>query len=210
MNTVMSPPQHSLYTLPPEELGSIIEEMEKQGQRLTGRLRRNQGTWDTQIVNLRNNVRGRIAENLNKFQNVIFDAWQDGRGVHVVKAEGLIRQGRYAESLEEALKTEHSDPFYYYSIVVCGSARHLMGDQEGAERDFERALKMSRKRPEALMARAWLRLDQRRLDEGLADALQARSLTVPGDQFEAGICELLGFLYCRRSEERRVGKECRL
>jgi len=207
VNTVTSPPQHSLYTLPPEELGRIADEMEKQGVHLKGRLRRNQGTWDTQIQNLRNNVRGRMSEKLGKVQKAIFDSWQDGRGNHVVAAQHLIRKGRYVEALEEALKASPADPFYYYSLVVSGSVRHLMGDPEGAEKDLDRALQMSRKRPEAFMARAWLRLDQGKLTEGVEDAIQARNLTVQGDEFEADLRELLGFLYCRQGKLEEATRE---
>jgi len=68
-------------------------------------------------------------------------------------------------------------------------------DLEGAERDLNRAVKMSKRRPEAYIHRAWLRLDQNSIEEGIEDAIRARELINPGGKLEADICEILDLLH---------------
>ena len=203
VNTVITPSQYSLYTLPPEELARIADEMEERGSSLKTRLRINRRTWENQINNLRNNARERMGENLTRFQDAVFEAWQDGReGIwhHIDTSWNYVHKGLYAEALDEALKTPETNPCYYHSVALCGHIRRLMGDLNGAESDLERALKMSRRRPEAFIYRAWLRYDQVRLSEGIEDAIRASELIPKGDQLEADVRELLELLYSRQAK----------
>jgi tetratricopeptide (TPR) repeat protein len=71
-----------------------------------------------------------------------------------------------------------------------------MGDQAAAQDDFDRAIELSKRRPEAYLHRAWLRFDQARYTEGLDDALQAKQLNRGDLAFEAHVLEVLGFQYC--------------
>jgi hypothetical protein len=76
----------------------------------------------------------------------------------------------------------------------------LLGDLEGAERDLDRAVKMSRRRPEAFINRAWLRLDQNNIEGGIEDAVHARELIKKGDHLEAGVSEILRLLSDRQKQ----------
>lgn len=79
-------------------------------------------------------------------------------------------------------------------MILCGHIRRLTGDLEGAERDLDRAVRMSNRRPEAYIHRAWLRLDQTRVVEGLGDAIHARELLSDGDKLLADVNEILDLL----------------
>ena len=201
VNTVIDPSHCSLYTLPPEELAGIAEEMEKQSSSLQGRLHLNQQVWENSIHNLRNNANKRQAKRLTETLKV----WQSGpEGIwdHLTSARELVDKGRYAEALEEALKMPETDANYYHALFLCGHIRRLLGDLDGAETDLDRALKMSQRRPEAFIYRAWVRLDQNRLEEALGDALRGRELIrdlmEDRKKLEGEACEVLGVLYIRQ------------
>jgi tetratricopeptide (TPR) repeat protein len=144
-----------------------------------------------------------MAEKLTRYQDAVFESWQEAReGIwnHIHAAWDLAQKEQYKEALDEVQKTPETNPCYYYAIVLCGYIRRLMGDPGGAERDLDRALKLSRRRPEAFIYRAWVRFDQGRLDEGVGDALHARDLIAAEDNLEAEVCEVLGFLYSRQGK----------
>jgi len=131
-------------------------------------------------------------------QLAAFEARRDGpEGTrnHVTAAWKLCDESRYAEALKEVLKTPETHPHYYHSVVLCGHIRRMTVDLEGAERDLNRAVKMSKRRPEAYIHRAWLRLDQNSIEEGIEDAIRARELINPGGKLEADICEILDLLH---------------
>lgn len=201
VNTVIDPPERSLYTLPPEKLACIADEMEKHGDSLGRKLRLNRHVWEDNVRKLRSNANERQAEGLFKVEEAAQEVWQRGPEDirhHVTAAQKLVEQGLYQEALDEVLKTPATHPNYYQATVLCGRIRHLLGDLEGAERDLDRAVKMSRRRPEAFLNRAWLRWDQDRLNEGLEDGLHARELIKEGNELEADVCEVLGFIYSRQ------------
>jgi tetratricopeptide (TPR) repeat protein len=115
-------------------------------------------------------------------------------------ASRRLGEGRFVEALEEAMKAPKSHPNYYYAVVLCGQIRHLLGDLVGAEGYLDRAIRISQKRPEAFTERARLRADQRRIEEGVEDALRARELIPEGDKLEADVRELLELLYSQQAK----------
>jgi len=54
---------------------------------------------------------------------------------------------------------------------------------------------LSRRPFDALIARAWLRWEQRRFEEGIRDAFQARDLCKGNRPIEAKVSEVLAYLY---------------
>jgi MoaA/NifB/PqqE/SkfB family radical SAM enzyme len=203
VNTVISPTKNSLYALPPEELARIVGEMEKQEGPLKRKLKRNWPVWESQISNLKKNAHERMGERLTKYQDAVLESWHEGREAmwqHITASWALVKKGLFSEALEEARKTPETSACYYYALAVCGHCRRLMGDLEGAEEDLARAMKLSRRRPEAFIYRAWIRFDQGRLDEGVKDALYARDLIIADNDLEAEVCEILGFIYSRQGK----------
>jgi tetratricopeptide (TPR) repeat protein len=109
-------------------------------------------------------------------------------------------EARYAEALEEVLRTPAVHPHFYHSVALAGNIRRFMGDLERAESDLNRALTMSPRRPEAFLFRAWLRMDQSRLEECLEDAIRARELIKGEDHLEDSVDEILHLLYSRQEK----------
>ena len=116
----------------------------------------------------------------------------------------LIAEKRHGEALAVARKIPESDPRRYEATALQGHIRRLDGDLEGAGRDIEKAIEMAPERPDAYVYRAWLRFEQNRLDEGLADALRARELAEEGDRIEPEIYRALGLLQSCRGELRQA------
>ena len=203
VNTVIDPAHCSLYTLEPEDLVDVADRMEKQGHSLKERLRVNRRVWESAVSALRSNANERQVEGVRKIKEAAFEARRDGpEGIrnHVTAAWKLCDESKFAEALEEVLKTPKTHPHYYHAVVLCGHIRRLMGDLEGAERDLDRALKMSGRRPEAFIDRAWLRLDQNNIEGGIEDAVRASELIKKGDQLEAGVTEILSLLSDRQKQ----------
>lgn len=57
VNTVRQPPRHSLFHLPVGDLRMIVARLERQGERVAGRLGRNAGVWWEQLGRLRSHLR---------------------------------------------------------------------------------------------------------------------------------------------------------
>ena len=178
-------------------------------------------------IEIDSDLRGRLAEPFRSMRNetlevigarLVVRRSEKGskvkRAVSEVKLDGvretinylpdvlkLIEDGRYPEALEELLKTPEIHPQYYNSVALCGSVRRIMGDLERAEQDLDRAIKLTRHRPEAFLYRAWLRLDQKRIEEGVEDAVRAGELINQGDSLEADQLDVLGLLYSLQGKD---------
>lgn len=197
VNTVIDPPHCSLYKLPVQDLARVVDEMEAQGTSLQLKLGRNRQVWDDNLQKLRANVSEQRAEQLTK---VLDDYYFGPQASHFTTADALFEKGLYREALDEALKVPETHPYYYRVVVLCARTSHLLDDLEGAEENLARAITLSRRRPEAYITRAWIRLEQNRLAEGLEDALHARELITEGDDFEPQVCEVLNALYKRQGK----------
>ncbi len=203
VNTVIDPSHCSLYTLPPGELIGIVNEMSKQEVSLIDKLRLNRGVWDDNLRKLRDCANEKQVEGVKKVKQAAFEARRDGeKGTrsHVTAAWKLLDNGLHAEALEEVLKTPETHPHYYHALILCGHVRRLMGDLDGAEQDLNRALQMSQRRPEVFTELAWVRFDQNRTDEGLANAQQALALIDEDEELEVDAYDVLGFLHIRMSK----------
>jgi len=194
VNTVIDPPHCSLYKLPIQDLARIVDRMEKQGSSLQSQLGRNRQVWEDNLHKLRANISEQQANTLTK---VLDDYYYGPETNHFVAAKDLIAKALYREALEEALKIPESHPHYCLAVFLTARIRHLLCDLEGAERDVNRALTLSRRRPEAYITRAWIRLDQNRIAEGLVDARHARELARPEDKLDDAISEILRLLSSR-------------
>lgn len=195
VNTVIAPLHCSLYNLPAQELSRIANALEEQGNLLESRLRMNRHIWEENIQKLRASTSDSQVEQLG----AALDYYHYGPGGDdLAAAQRLLEKGLYRESLDAAVKTPESHPFYYVSVVLCGQIRHLLGDLEGAERDLNRAVKISRRPVEALLYRARLRMDQNRLAEGIEDATRARDMVNQDDKLEAEVSEIMRLLSARR------------
>lgn len=56
VNLVREPPECTLYTLPLDELGRIVHELEREGQTLRDQLRQSRAVWDETLADLRRRI----------------------------------------------------------------------------------------------------------------------------------------------------------
>ena len=190
VNTVIGPSRCSLYTLPAEEISRIADEIEKRGAPVERLLKFNRNVWRENIQRLRGKSREGQAAKVSKILDNYWDL-QDQFSI----AMKLAREGNFEASLDTLAKIDKKDISYYRSVALSGDFRRLLGDLEGAERDLLRALKLSVKRPEAFLYLARLRLLQKRNDEALENALQARALVKEEDLLEGEVYEVLASIY---------------
>lgn len=117
---------------------------------------------------------------------------------HIDQAWTLINDARYTEALTGLLEIPESHREHYFAVALRGYVRYSMGDLEGAERDLGRAVALTERRPEAFLYRAWLRLAQKRIDDGARDALRAQELVHRGHRLETEVLDVLGLLYSQQ------------
>ncbi|HKB16228.1 MAG TPA: radical SAM protein, partial [Planctomycetota bacterium] len=192
INTVLDPPTCSLYTLPSDELGKVIAAMEAEEKDLLPGLRINRQVWLDGVGSLRKQAAEQQGEALDRVKTSV------GGRSHVAVAWELAGQGRLEDALREVLRTPETYPYYYQSIVAGAHFRRRLGDREGALRDLERAIALTRRRPEPYLERAWLRLEAGEVEEALADGLRAREALREGDEMEPFVHDLLGLAWCRK------------
>lgn len=192
VNTVIGPSYCSLYTLPPEEVGRIADEIERRGSAVENKLKLNRRVWRDNIAKLRGKSEEGQAGKIAK----ILDTYWDKEDEFTL-AMNLARQKKFTEALQELRKIPKTNISYYRSVALCGNIRRILGDLEGADEDLDRAVKITAKRPEAFLYRAFLRLDQKRNEEALKQAFHAHGMIQEGDLLEGELCEVFGKIYHR-------------
>lgn len=190
VNTVIGPSNCSLFTLPADEMLHIANEIEKRGQKVEKKFRRNHHVWKDNIIKLRGKSSEGQAEHVRKIIDTHYN-----RQDPLTAAWNLANVGRKKEALEEARKVQKGDPTFYRAVAFCGRLQRDLGEWEAAEVDLQRAIKMSAKRPEAFIYLAQLRLDQNRPQEALDSALQAHKLVKEEDLLEVETCSILAPIY---------------
>jgi tetratricopeptide (TPR) repeat protein len=111
-----------------------------------------------------------------------------------------MRQQRYAESLDLLQQIPPDSPEYAQAAAMRGRIHHLLNDHEGAERELACATALPKPRPEAFLYRAWLRLEQGRSADSIADALRARQLMYPGHSLAILVSGALALAYARQGQ----------
>jgi sulfatase maturation enzyme AslB (radical SAM superfamily) len=199
INTVVTPEHCSLYKLPKDELSRIVDELERQTQRLDGKLKINRHIWEEQLQTLWNNAGGEKAGTLTQIITATTDAKPAEKSAKFSVSYGwdLVREGRLSEALAEAQKPDPKHPQYYHSLVLRAHVRRLMADLDQAEAHLEEAIRVSRNPREALYERAWLRAAQNRLEEGIVDAQKSAELC-KGKKEELRLAQSNALLLCGR------------
>lgn len=207
VNTVLSPPHCSLYTLPPSELSRIVAEMEAQSPEIERKLVRNGQIWRDQLRNLRNSAEAQGGGLLTQIRHAALEPEINEQSAQYFVSKGwsLSKAGRLSEALEEALKIPKGDPHYYEALCLRGHIRLLMGDLAASETDLSEAVQLSRRPYAALITRAWLRCEEKRYQEGLEDARRAAELCRADPHYEGEACWVLGELYWRSGDFAEAG-----
>ena len=201
VNTVLTP-RYSLYTLPPEELNQIVDEMEAQGKAFQDKLRINKGVWEAQIRALRSSAREGLLGGLTQIKTASRLSQGDAADARysIDQAWALVRAGSFDQALADAEALAPSHPVYYQSLVLRADVHRQKKELDRAEEILSDALRLSRKPIDALIERAWLRLCQKRFDEGIADALEARRFCREMELPEVQACRVLGHLYSQSED----------
>ena len=214
INTVVDPAGSSLYSLEPAELLAIVGKMERS---LAPRLadlarvprwlrrhhRRNRRLWSDELACLRAHAEQNLRPELESVRDDALDALRHSEaapGRFVDRAWELIAAGRYREARETAAQTPATSPAYWQSLVVGAHALRRGGDLAAAEQELARAQRLSARRPELFIERAWLRLDQERLDEGLAEVERALALAPAGGALHGQALRARASLLARKGD----------
>lgn len=198
INTVVDPAGSSLYSLPPADLLAIVEKIERSlafrpahllrlPRRLRRRHRRNRALWRSELAGLRAHAEQDLRGELRSLRQDALDALrgsQEAPARFVDRAWELIAGGRFREAREVAAQTPADSPVLWQSLVVAAHALRRSGDLAAAEQELAKAQRLSARRPELFIERAWLRLDQGRLDEGLAEVERALAMAPAASESE--------------------------
>jgi radical SAM protein with 4Fe4S-binding SPASM domain len=169
INTVIDPKDCSLYTLPPGELLKIVEAMEVQDQkRGYGNLKRNGKIWRSAVAALHKNAREMQVEGVNEVKAAANAMRSKLRPDHVTKAWGLVSEGKFEEALAECRMVPSTDSASYEATVAEAHVLRRLRRFEESEAVLKRAIEQWRRSPKAHIQLAWLRFDQKRLEEALA------------------------------------------
>jgi MoaA/NifB/PqqE/SkfB family radical SAM enzyme/Flp pilus assembly protein TadD len=203
INTVIDPADSSLFALPPPELNRIADRLEEAGRSIVDGLKLNRAVWDNQLRNLRDNANERQARELAIVKEETTQSRLEIEGPnadHVTAAWNLVFADRMEEALAEARRTRPANRLYWKSVILRAHILRRMKDFAGAEQELARSFELTGRRPEAYAERAWLRLEQGRIDEGIADARLGLERVKPEDGTEATLQDALGFLLVRKRD----------
>lgn len=187
-------PSHcSLFTLPPHELRGVTNEIERISEVISPQLRRHRKAWDETVQHLR---AAAGADQMLKIESVMssFLLLENP----IVRAKKLADEGAYEKALRKLNGVREDHEEYYFALALAGYIRGRLGDTKGADADFDHAIRVSRKLPDAYLNRAWVRFHQGMLDAALENALLAKERVVPESRSESQLLVLLGFIYARR------------
>jgi MoaA/NifB/PqqE/SkfB family radical SAM enzyme/Flp pilus assembly protein TadD len=183
INTVIEPENCSLFTLPLDEQRRILVQLEAAGESLSKELKINYPVFLDGVQSLRGNIAAAAAA--AKDVPSVRKSWQAPVD-HIAEAWQQIGAGAYAQAADTARKIAATDSRYYFARVVLAHALLRVKDLAGADQVLDEALQLTKRRSEAYVERAWLRLAQNRCIEGVADAVEARKLAMTTDaQFAA-------------------------
>lgn len=201
---VIDPPRFSLFSLPTAELHPIIAALEAQATTLLPRLARHRDVFVGVLASLRENAQERQREGYRHVKAVNVHLRRD----HVAEATDLMKEGRWHEALAAAAQTPREHKNRFHALLISAHAMRRVGDLVGAGKAIEEAMGLTRRKPAIFVERAWLRLEQGRHADALADARHARSLLQPGqDDVECRVLHVLGLLLADVGETRDA-REC--
>jgi radical SAM protein with 4Fe4S-binding SPASM domain len=167
---VTYPRESSLFSVPPDELRSIVTELQRQTSRLSGRLERNQDAWNSLVTELTKHVEA----DSSPIDEIVQTAPRNRASApgHLASAMErawyYMREGMTDEALEAARRTLPTDLMYLKSLALIGEILTIRGDFDGAERALTEAVHLAPNHPEAYMRQAWLRYHQGRFADGLS------------------------------------------
>ena len=168
---VTYPRECSLFSLPADELRSIVAHLEGQTGTLARRLKKNRDAWQGLVTELTQHVdeQTSVVEGMVQAAPRNRAAGPDRLANAMEQAWRHMREGRAEQALGAALRTPPTDPLYLKALALIGEIRTNQGDFDGAETALAEAIRIAPSHPEAYLRRAWLRYHQGRFADGLAE-----------------------------------------
>jgi Flp pilus assembly protein TadD len=192
INTVIDPPNCSLYTLPPAELAAIVKQMEEMDAREGySKLRKNGGVWTSGVEALRKNADERQRQGISDVRKTLVS--RDP----IAHAWAFAGAGKYDAALAEVAAIESESASYYSRLCLEGHVLRMQKRMAEAGMSLDEAITLSPKSPHAYVERAWTHIDQRQFAEGLACAEQAVQRLSPGHEMAVYAYALLGSAHGR-------------
>lgn len=221
LNTVVDPAASSLYSLPPAELLAIVTKIERSllprpadllrlPRMLRKRQRRNRSLWRDELATLRAHAEKDLRGELESVREDRLDAQRsslEAPGRFVDAAWKLIAEGRFREAHAAAAQTPADSRARWQSLLVAAHALRRSGDLAAAEQELAAARKLSARRAELYVESAWLRLDQGRFEEGLAEVERALELAPAGGAAESNARRVrANLLSCKGDADAAIGQ----
>jgi radical SAM protein with 4Fe4S-binding SPASM domain len=203
ISTVVEPAPFSLYTLPPDELHAIVEQLDRQTPAMMKRLVINREVWTSNVESLRRGASEARRKAAMAIQpGTREEAEEHGTpdsNDHFSIAIAHNREHRREPAIEEALKTPANDARRYHALVLASNLLLELDRRDECDRWVSEAITLAPGRPEAYVTRAWLRDRQGRHEEGFADAQSAdRHVAGIGNkEVEISLCGVAGILAAR-------------
>lgn len=165
INTVIDPPNCSLYTLPPAELAAIVKQMEEMDAREGySKLRKNGNVWTSGVEALRKNADERQRQGVSDVKRTMTS--RDP----IAQAWVAVGAGKYDEALAEVAGIDSESSQYYSRLCLEGHVLRLQKRVAEAAVRLDEAISLSPKSPHAYVERAWLNLGSGNHAAGFADA----------------------------------------
>jgi len=196
-----------LHTILTKEQLDVADEMEANLSKLSSQLVKNRAAFANEIAALRSHAKNKLSEDVEKLKE---ERREDRRSVegtggdHVTPAWDLVGAGKFEDALAEVRKTQETNPRYWHALVLIAHVYRRMGNLEAAEQQIEKCIKLTTRRSEPYAERAWLRISQDRIADGIADAERALELANKGDQTEVAALHVLGVLRTSQREAKRA------
>lgn len=203
VSTVVEPAPFSLYTLPPDDLHAIVDQLDRQTPAIVKRLSINREVWTSNVESLRRGANAARQAAAMKIQPEVRQEEEQHAAPdpndHFNVAIARHREKRDVEAIEAALKVPANDAHRYHALVLAGNLLLEQDKREECDRWISEAIQLAPGRPEAYVTRAWLRDRQGRHEEGLADAQAADRLVagVGNKEVEVSMCGVAGILAAR-------------
>jgi MoaA/NifB/PqqE/SkfB family radical SAM enzyme len=174
---VVDPPQFSLFSLPAEEMLRIADALDAQSATIRPQLKTLRKTWDDVIQSLRENSKKKNADEYHHVKEVADKLRRNA--VHTVS--DAFHAGRWEDAVRLSAEVPKTHKDYLHGLTLAAHANRRMGKLDACEAVLEEALALTRRQASVFVERAWLRIEQQRFADAIAEGQQALATAADND-----------------------------